>query len=287
MAERPDLEYWVSVLDRELRGRTVVSVRVRKPVVLRLAVDGEPGILLRGRRFGRVTRRGHFVRFALDPPEAEPLEIIVSPMLAGRFALDDAEAKAPGDLAMAWALDDGRELRYRDDVQMGKVYVIPAGRDEIVPGLATVGVDALDKKAFTTAKLRALAKGRRDQVRVFLMDKSALDSFGNAYADETLFEARIHPKTWVRDLKPADIDRLHAAIVRVLREARDTVAARRPPLDVKLRDFLKVRNRHGEPCPRCGDKLRKAGVRGEDSFFCPRCQPETRKSGIVDWRDLG
>jgi formamidopyrimidine-DNA glycosylase len=47
-----------------------------------------------------------------------------------------------------------------------------------------------------------------------------------------------------------------------------------------------VRNRHGAPCPRCGTKIRKAGVHGHDAFFCPACQPETRKTGIVDWREL-
>ncbi len=47
-----------------------------------------------------------------------------------------------------------------------------------------------------------------------------------------------------------------------------------------------VRNRHGAPCPRCGGKIRKAGIHGHDAFFCPTCQPETRKSGIVDWREL-
>ena len=39
-------------------------------------------------------------------------------------------------------------------------------------------------------------------------------------------------------------------------------------------------------CPRCGAKVRKAGVRGMDSYLCPRCQPETRP-GLVDWRKTG
>lgn len=109
------------------------------------------------------------------------------------------------------------------------------------------------------------------------MGKEAIDSFGNAYADEALFEARIYPKTRVRSLAPADLDRLHDAIVTTLSRAREEIARRRPPLEKKLRDFLSVRNRHGEPCPRCGTKIRRAGVHGHDAFFCPSCQPATEK----------
>jgi formamidopyrimidine-DNA glycosylase len=53
---------------------------------------------------------------------------------------------------------------------------------------------------------------------------------------------------------------------------------------VKVRDFLKVRMK--ETCPRCGAKVRTAGVRGMDAWFCPRCQPATR-AGLVDWTRTG
>jgi formamidopyrimidine-DNA glycosylase len=64
----------------------------------------------------------------------------------------------------------------------------------------------------------------------------------------------------------------------------DEVERRGEPIDVKVRDFLKVRLR--EICPRCGSKVRRAGVRGVDAYFCPRCQPATR-SGLVDWTKTG
>jgi formamidopyrimidine-DNA glycosylase len=278
LPERPDLDYVVPILDAELRGRTITAVRLKKPVVLRQAIEGKLDELLPGRTFAGTTRRAHFVLFDLGE-----VELIISPMLAGRFALHEVGRKSPGDLAFAVGLDDGRELCYRDDVQMGKVYLVPRGAHDQVPGLTRIGVDVLDAGRFTRAAFRAIAARRRDQVKVFLMDKSALDAMGNAYADEVLFEARLHPKTMVRSLDDAALDRLHDAIVKVLGEAARTIRERRPPLDEKLRDFLKVRGRHGEPCPRCGTKIRSAGVHGHDAEFCPACQPATRKSGIVDW----
>jgi formamidopyrimidine-DNA glycosylase len=145
------------------------------------------------------------------------------------------------------------------------------------------GIDVLSPE-FTADRFQALLKTRRDQVRVFLMDKRAIDSLGNAYADEVLFEAGLHPKTFCRSLSPEDARRLHAAIVKVLRDAVEEVERRAEPIDVKVRDFLKVRLR--ETCPRCRSKVRRAGVRGVDAYFCPHCQPATR-SGLVDWTRTG
>jgi formamidopyrimidine-DNA glycosylase len=280
--ERPDLDYAIPILERELASRRITAVTVKKPVVLRLAVPGSPAELLVGRTFTRVIRRAHFVLFPLGD-----LDLVVAPMLAGRFAVAPAGQKTPGDLALALALDDGRELRYRDDVQMGKVYVIPAGAWSQVPGLEHIGVDVLDPAAFTFERFEQIARSRRDQVKVFLMDKSALDALGNAYADEVLFAAGIHPKTWVRSLGEEELARLHRAIPEVLGRAAREIAGRAPATDEKLRDFLAVRNRHKAPCPRCGTPIRRAGVHGHDAFFCPRCQPETRKGGIVSWGKLG
>ena len=145
------------------------------------------------------------------------------------------------------------------------------------------GIDVLSPE-FTRERFVSLLKRRRDQVRLFLMDKRALDSIGNAYADEILFEAGLHPKTFCRTLSHDDAVALHDAIVKVMQEAVDEVARRAEPIDVKVRDFLKVRLR--DVCPRCGSKVRKAGVRGMDAYFCPHCQPATR-SGLVDWTKTG
>jgi len=161
-------------------------------------------------------------------------------------------------------------LRYSDVKKMGKAYLIATDDFQAIPGMQTGGVDVLGPE-FTRERFLSLLRHRRDQVRVFLLDKKALDGLGNAYADEVLFEAGIHPKTFCRSLSHDEGVRLHDAIVKVMREAVAEVAARGEPIDVKVRDFLKVRMK--EVCPRCGAKLRTAGVKGMDAYFCPRCQP--------------
>jgi formamidopyrimidine-DNA glycosylase len=276
MPELPDLLYILSHLRERLLRRHVTSERVHEPVVMRFAVRGNLSLLL-GRALEDALRKSHFLVFRF-----EGLDLAVNPMLAGRFRL--TPPGEPDEASLGFALGFGDlELRYLDDKKMGKAYLIPRDDWNAVPGMQTGGIDILSPE-FSRERFVSVLKHRRDQVRVFLLDKKALDSLGNAYADEVLFEAGIHPKTFCRSLSHEDGVRLHDAIVGVMNEAVAEVARRAQPIDVKVRDFLKVRRK--ETCPRCGSKLRTAGVKGMDSWFCPRCQPATRQ-GFVDWTRTG
>jgi formamidopyrimidine-DNA glycosylase len=277
MPELPDLLHIVSVLRESLVGKHLEAERVREPVILRFLVRGNLSLLL-GRALEGVDRRAHFVVFRF-----EGLDLAVNPMLAGRFRLAKAGDKDEGTMAFALSFASGPELRYLDDKKMGKAYLIPAGDFGSIPGFQGGGIDILSRE-FTLERFLSLVQKRRDQVRVFLLDKRALDSIGNAYADEILFEAGIHPKTFCRSLRRDDAVRLHSAIVKVMDEACREVAERNEPIEIKVRDFLKVRLK--DTCPRCGTKLRTAGVKGMDAYFCPKCQPATRP-GFVDWTKTG
>ncbi len=313
MPELPDLLHVLHKLRETLIGARVAEQRLLAPVVLRCLVPGNLSLLL-GRPLTDIQRRGHFLLFRFDG-----FDLAVNPMLAGRFKLVDPLERNEAALAFALTFVDARplpprvpqkqalraskgaqmslavaedvasssagtvQLRYVDDKKMGKAYLTASGDTRGIPGFDAGGVDVLGPQ-FTAERFVSLLRHRKDQVRVFLLDKKALDSIGNAYADEALFEARIHPKTWCRTLSHEEALALHAAIVKVMSDAVAEVAARDEPIDVKVRDFLKVRLK--DVCPRCGAKLRKAGVRGMDAFFCPHCQPETRP-GLVDWRKTG
>src|SRR5260221_504204 len=276
MPELPDLLYVLGKLREGLLGRRVSAERVKEPVVLRFAVRGNLSLLL-GRTLLDIFRKSHFLVFRF-----EGLDLAVNPMLAGRFRLAAPGDKDEGWLAFALGLGEV-ELRYVDDKAMGKAYLITTDDWKAIPGMQTGGVDILSPE-FTRERFVSLLKHRRDQIRVFLLDKKALDSLGNAYADEVLFAAGIHPKTFCRALTHEDGVRLHDAIVQVMQAAALEVAKRDLGPEVKVRDFLSVRRK--EICPRCGSKIRKAGVRGMDAYFCPKCQPATR-AGFVDWTRTG
>jgi formamidopyrimidine-DNA glycosylase len=281
MPELPDLVHVERKLREALVGKRIVAARTGDPTVLRIMVSASFPEVLVGRPFRAIDRRGHFIVFSLD----DEVSVAVNCMLAGRFFLGSAgDKRTPKALAMALAVEGDLELRYVDDKRMGKVYVCPPARLKEIPVLGTLGVDILSE-GFTLEAFRKVARKRRDQVRQFLMDKSAVASVGNAYADEILFHARLHPKTFVSKLSPEDIDRLYHSVVDVMKRAIAEIAGRNEPIDVKVRDFLSVRGREGQPCPVCGTTIRAVRVGDGDACFCPKCQPATRAL-FVDWGKL-
>lgn len=286
MPELPDLEYIVSVLGRVLPGRQIQQVRVKNPIVLRLGVSGTLQDACTGRRFGECHRYGHFIVLGVGGA----YELIVNLMLAGRFRLCGAKEKDDRSLCLAFGLDRGEELRYLDEKQMGKVYLVWAGDRSLVPGFETVGIEPFSPD-FTMDRLRELVRSRRDQVRAFLLDRTAVAAIGNACADEILWTARLHPKIGCQGLTDEDIARLYAAIRQVLSAAVTELFRRGEPIEMKVRDFLRVRNRKGQPCPACGTTIRVEGVRGHDTFYCPTCQPNRPdarlgRRQLVDWSRL-
>jgi formamidopyrimidine-DNA glycosylase len=270
MPELPDLVHIEKVLRASLLGDTVAAVSVREPIVLRVAVPEGFAAALASRTLREVRRRGPFLVLALPP-----VELVVHFMLAGRFRLSapasDRGQRATRGLCFTLSFASGQTLAYLDDKRMGKVYLVPEGRYEQIPGFLTQGLDLLSE-GFSLAAFRRLAAGRRQQVRVFLMDQSALSAIGNAYADEILFAARLHPKTGCHQLSGEEVQRLYGSIREVLAWGSQQVEAAGEPLEVKVRGHLKVHGRRSEPCPVCGTPIRRAGVLGHDAFFCPRCQ---------------
>jgi formamidopyrimidine-DNA glycosylase len=284
--ELPDLVHVESVLARMVCGLRIAEVRVGDPVVLRLMVQGTLADLVTGGRIVRVERVGQYLCFFLsNAAAAGDLVLVINAMLTGRYTLvTAARPRASKDLLVALRLENGSELHYSDETRMGKIYVAGARQLSEIPGFRDLGVDLLSP-GFTLEHFRSLVAKRRDQVRSFLLDKTALASIGNAYADEILFAAGIHPKTLCRQLGQADVDRLFAAVRDTLAWAIDEIAKRDPPIETKLRDFLKVRGRHGKPCLRCGATIRRVRVGHDDACFCPNCQPATRAL-FVDFRKV-
>ena len=280
MPERPDLEVLVPRLRAALVGAQIAAVETPLPVLLRATV--RPADVLPGLTVAQVSRHGGFVSWSLTG--AQELRLAIHPMLAGRFSLPPAGARPPRDLGLSLRFTDDRVLWFRDEEQMAKVWVVPQAEEDRIIGWSPIGLDALDPAVFTLERFVALARRRRDQVKVFLLDHGAIDHLGNAYADEVMYAARVHPKARVSELSPEALARLHAAIPATLRRAIDEITRRQPALDEKVRDFLIVRNRKGRPCPACGDTIRVCGIHGHDAFFCPTCQPDQKARTLVDWR---
>ena len=275
MPELPDLQYLVKNLSHMICGTTVTSVKVSEPIVIRMVVPKSFEQALAGEQFVQVVRHGPFINFKMTT-----VELIVHAMLAGRYHLEQQSAKKMRGECFAIYLDDGRILHYSDTRRMGKAYVTQHGAYDSIPGYLTQGVNIVAQE-FTLPVFRAMISKTRKQVRVFLMDQTSLSAIGNAYADEILFSAGIHPKTFCNKLTRHDSDRLYACIGNTIQWGIEKVEAAGQPLEVKVREHMRVRGRKGMPCPNCAATIRREQVYGYDTYFCPTCQPATRKQFIT------
>jgi len=139
-----------------------------------------------------------------------------------------------------------------------------------------LGPDALEALLPTT--LRSLLEGRRAPVKAVLMDQTRLAGLGNIYADEALFLAGVLPRRPAGSLTTDEVERLHGAVGKVLREAmghrgssfRDYVDGEGKEGEHQL--HVRVYRRSGEPCYVCGTAIERVKLGGRSSHFCPRCQ---------------
>ncbi len=101
---------------------------------------------------------------------------------------------------------------------------------------------------------------------------------GNIYADESLFRAGIRPRRMARHLKRAELDRLHAALQTVLKEAISLGGSSVSDYvdSAGVEGFFQLQHRvylrTGQPCLVCGTPIRRMIVAGRGTHYCPHCQ---------------
>jgi formamidopyrimidine-DNA glycosylase len=279
MPELPDLEYIVKKLKAELQGRIISGAELVDPIVVRMLFRGSFASVLSGCRIDSVSRRGPFIHCELSS-----CDLIMHLMLAGRLQCAKPSEKPIAHRCFSISFGEDLVMHYGDEKRMGKIYLVPKGEYGGIPGFLTQGVDILSPE-FTLDRFLSFAKKCRKQARVFIMDQSQLSAVGNAYADEILFHAKIHPKTTVSDLDDRERERLYTSITEIMNWGIEEVSKAAQPIEVKVRDHMRVRNRKDSPCPVCGATIRRANVLGYDSFFCPSCQKPKREQ-FIDWSEL-
>ena len=266
--EWPDLHVLRSRIAAAVEGKRITAVRVHDPLVLRATRPLDEA--LTGRVLAGVAHRGRFLAFTFD----DGTRLVVNPMLSGLFDLLPPATKIRTTTAFAMTFENDVDLRYRDDTRMGKVYLLPPGAsDTQVPRYSEQG-DEAGTLGWTADEFATRAKATRRELRNLLMDDEFIAGIGNAYADEILWAARLHPKRRAASLDEGEMDRLRGALRATLERAAEIVEAELPAeLGTKVRAHMNVRGRAGEPCPRCGTKIVRTRQGLDEMYVCPRCQP--------------
>jgi len=267
MPELPDLEVIREFLAPRIVGIPIVSVQVRRPIVVRNLLGGDMADHLVGQRFTDVGRRGKFLLLPLH----DGATLVIHPMLAGRIRYGQPLPRHRARDALVLRLADGCELRYHDAKDMGKVYLT----DDLtqVPTFVSQGPEATDPD-LTLEVFRQRLGRHRGEIKGVLTNQTFVAGIGNAYADEICWHAGLYPFRRRPSLTDDEVTRLHSALRTVLAEAMETLRARvGEAIDGEVRDFLAVHGKAGQPCPRCGSPISEVKRARRATNFCRTCQP--------------
>ena len=173
---------------------------------------------------------------------------------------------------------DGSKLFFNDQRKFGWVRLLPTAEVPNIDFMQKVGPEPLDAD-FTADDFAARLQRRKNtSIKAALLDQTVIAGVGNIYADESLWGAKIHPSTLVRDVPNAKLATLFTELQYVLNLAiqkggsSNHTYVNAEGKKGSYMDFARVFRREGLTCPRCGETIIKLRVAGRGTHICPREQ---------------
>ena len=272
MPELPEVETVVHDLRPRLVGRRILSVEVGKHS-LRRPWSPEWEAHLLNRLICAVRRRGKWILLDLDNGS----RLVVHLGMTGQLTVAPASLPRADHTHVVFSLSKGKQqLRFRDVRRFGSMTLFDEQAHlDLFFHESRLGPEPFELEPKYWRK--CLAATSRC-LKAVLLDQRVVAGVGNIYADESLFQARLHPAQLGRTTRPAEAERLRQAVVTVLTRAieqrgssiRDYVGG--TGLKGKYQDEFRVYGRVGEPCPRCRTLIERIRLAGRSTHYCPKCQ---------------
>jgi formamidopyrimidine-DNA glycosylase len=275
MPELPEVETICRQLAPHLEGRRLVDVEILDP---RWTRPVDPRVVERQLRRATVERVGRAGKYLVWTLSGERY-LLLHLRMTGALLFDPTVE--PLHTRVRFRLDGGHRLAYVDPRRFGTGHLVvgEAARDAYLE--QRLGVEPFTPD-FTADHLRRLARGRTAPIKSFVLDQRRIAGVGNIYADEALFRASIHPLRPAGRLTLGQWSGLRAAIEDALSAGIDAKGASIDDFRHvdgargSFQDRFLVHRRADEPCPRCGQTIRKIVVGGRGTYVCERCQPKPR-----------
>jgi formamidopyrimidine-DNA glycosylase len=180
--------------------------------------------------------------------------------------------------------DDGSKLFFNDQRKIGWVKLLPTIEVENIYFLKKVGPEPLsgDPKVYKLF-LTNIRRHNNTIIKAAILDQTVIAGIGNIYADESLWAAKVHPASRVRDLSDNKLRQILRSAIGVMSQSiasggstmKSYIKADGSKGDY-LEKFAKVFRREGLACPRCNSKIIKIRVAGRGTHICPKCQKELK-----------
>lgn len=274
MPELPEVEHIVRALRQTLVGSTIEAAELK---LARLAPEISASAFhrkLRGARIDAVDRRGKYILIKLHSSRV----LLVHLRMTGKFTCITLDEELPRHAHVIFHLADDRRLVFSDMRQFGRLKIVAASRLLKTRELSVLAPEPLYDD-FSVEYLRSILKRSRRTLKQLLLDQTKILGLGNIYAAEALFLARISPFAPAASISSKRVERLHESIRQVLLEAIESGSTLRIDLGDRNGSYLgsderfwRVYEREGEPCVRCGARIKRVVHAGRSTYYCPRCQ---------------
>ncbi|MBK8459269.1 MAG: bifunctional DNA-formamidopyrimidine glycosylase/DNA-(apurinic or apyrimidinic site) lyase [Micropruina sp.] len=282
MPELPEVEVVRRGLAAGLRSRTIAAVEVLHPRPVRRHPTGPEGfaLTLAGRTFTEPRRRGKFLWL----PFADGDALLAHLGMSGQFRFNDAsDPLAPNTRVLVDFLDGGPQLRFVDQRMFGGLS-ISVGGAELPAEVAHIGLDPFDP-GFDVERAVSQILARRSGIKRVLLNQEVVSGIGNIYADEALWEARLHYDTPAQSLSRRRARALLVAASQVMEGALAVGGTSFDALYVNVNGAsgyfdrsLHAYGREGQACRRCGRPIVREAFMNRSSYRCPGCQRAPRAS---------
>lgn len=273
MPELPEVETVKRSLSEHIIGRSITGVTVHQDTVIKTPDSCDFVSRITGQSFSYINRRGKYLLFGLSRGSI----LVAHLRMTGRLVYAPEDEPVLKHTHVIFHLDNSFQLRFTDQRRFGCLWLVSGKGIECISGLCSLGPEPLGPE-FTRHALAELLKGRKTKMKALLLDQRLIAGIGNIYADEILFHSGIHPERAASSLTGIEIDRLWEAARQVLDEAvqhrgtsfSDYVDGRGEK--GTHQNHLKVYQREGSPCARCGSEIQRIKVGSRSSYYCSGCQ---------------
>jgi formamidopyrimidine-DNA glycosylase len=214
---------------------------------------------LKGKKIRETVRRGKYLFLKVD----EDAGVMMHFGMTGFLEYKKENEEKPDYTKCSFVLKNGHKLHYISKRKLGHVKYVGETEDFIEK--KEIGPDALELNE--PDFISKLSK-KNSMIKSALMDQSVVSGIGNVYADEILFQSKIHPKQKANKLSGKNWKTLHKKTVKVLKKAieKEADVSRLP------KSYLLPNREEGNDCPRCDGKIEKIIVSGRTGYYCPSCQ---------------
>ncbi len=213
MPELPLVEKARKEAVRRVKGRRIVAARaVRDPLMMPGLAPARVVRALRGATVTGAGRRGKYIWLELD---RRPW-LLMHFGMTGELVYRRTGQPPPRHWRVDLDLDHGTSVALVDPRRFGRVRLVADPRAE--PPVSELGFDPYLDPVPRPGFVKAL-RARRAPVKAVLLDQSFAAGVGNWIADEIFYQARVAPHHRAHRLTEAEAERIHTALLDVVRLA--------------------------------------------------------------------